>query len=36
MIGLAAGTIYFARPAFVEVWRHGYGSGRDGGLGVTR
>ena len=26
MIGLAAGTFYFARPAFVEVWRHGYGS----------
>ncbi len=26
MIGLAAGAFHFARPAFVEVWRHGYGS----------
>jgi ABC-2 family transporter protein len=28
IIGLAAGAIHFARPAFVEVWRHGYGSAR--------
>jgi hypothetical protein len=26
MIGLAAGMFYYARPAFVELWRHGYAS----------
>lgn len=25
-IGLAAGTFVYARPAFAELWRHGYGS----------
>ena len=30
LTGLVAGTIYYAVPAFVELWRHGYGSAAKG------
>jgi hypothetical protein len=34
LVGLAGATLYFARPAFVELWHHGYGSGSTMAPGV--